>query len=168
MISPRSVRRLAAAASLAAMALFAWSGANARPGPPPRPYRLALRAMLFYTDKGTFSPDLVAHPVDLWNTPAGEGRAGGSSNATLVVVVVTGEPGSYIPERKVELTASEGTRTVLQRSVETSVLNTQGKAYAAFWIYDTGCRRLRLSARVTGQTPAGAPVTATIPFACGE
>jgi hypothetical protein len=163
----KTIRILAATALLAAAAL-ARGDAFAAPPAAPAPYRLSLRAMLFYTDKGTFSPDLIAHPVDLWNTPAGDGRAGGSSNATLVVAVVSGEGGSYVPERKVELTATESGHTVLQRSVETSVLNTQGKTYVAFWIYETGCRRLRLSARITGQTPAGAPVTATIPFACGE
>jgi hypothetical protein len=159
--------KLAAAAALLAVATLARGDAQGRQPAAPPPYRLSLRAMLFYTDKGTFSPDLIAHPVDLWNTPAGEGRAGGSSNATLVVAVVSGEGGSYVPERKVELTVTERGRTTLQRSVETSILNTQGRTYVAFWIYGTGCTPLRLSARITGQTPS-APVTARIPFACGE
>jgi hypothetical protein len=47
------------------------------------------------------------------------------------------------------------------------VLNTEGRTYIAFWLYGTGCRRLRLSARILGQT-GGTPVTATIPFECGE
>jgi hypothetical protein len=47
------------------------------------------------------------------------------------------------------------------------VLTTEGRTYAAFWLYETGCQRLRLSARVLGQQPPNA-VTATIPFACGE
>jgi hypothetical protein len=131
------------------------------------PYRLALRAMLFYNDRGTFSGDIIAHPVDLWNTPVGEGRAGGASNATLVVVQVTGQPGSYLPDRKVELTVTSRGRTVFQRTQETSVLNVQGHTSVGFWLYETGCQRLRLSARVIGQQPANA-VTATIPFACGE
>ena len=163
----RTMRFLTAAALLTA-ALLTGADADARQTQGPPPYRVSLRAMLFYTDKGTFSPDLIAHPVDLWNTPAGEGRAGGSSNATLVVAVVSGEAGSYVPERKVELTATERGHTILQRAVETSVLNTQGRTYVAFWLYGTGCSRLRLSARINGQTPPGAPVTTTIPFACDE
>jgi hypothetical protein len=165
---PMKTRRMLAAAALLAAAILPRADAAARPAAAPPPYRLSLRAMLFYTDKGTFSPDLIAHPVDLWNTPAGEGRAGGASNATLVVAVVTGEAGSYLPERKVELTVTERGRTTFQRSQETGIITTQGRTYVAFWLYGTGCSRVRLSARITGQTPAGAPVTATIPFACGE
>jgi hypothetical protein len=141
----------------------AQSGAAAAPPP----YRVSLRAMLFYSDKGTFSPDIIAHPVDLWNTPAGEGRAGGASNATLVVAVVRGEAGSYVPTRRVELTVTSGGREVFKRAEETSVLSTDGRTYVAFWLYGTGCRRLRLSARILGQA-ASTPATATIPFACGE
>ena len=81
----------------------------------PPPYRLSLRAQLFYSQRGTFSPDIIAHPVDLWNTPAGEGRAGGASNATLVTVVVRGEAGSYVPTRKVELTVTAGGRRLIGR-----------------------------------------------------
>jgi hypothetical protein len=133
----------------------------------PPPYRVSLRAMLFYNDRGTFSPDIIAHPVDLWNTPAGEGRAGGASNATLVVAVVRGEAGSYVPTRRVELTVTAGGREIFKRAEETSILNTDGRTYVAFWLYGTGCRRLRLSARILGQA-ASTPATATIPFACGE
>jgi len=149
----------------ALLALAAPAAGRAQAAPPP--YRLSLRAQLFFTDRGTFSPDLVANPVDLWNTPAGEGRAGGASNATLVTVVVRGEPGSYVPTRKVELTVTSGGREVFKREEETGIVNRDGRTYVAFWLYGTGCRRLRLSARVVGQT-SSTPVTATIPFACGE
>lgn len=155
---------LLAACTLLALAAPAVGRAQ---GATPPPYRLSLRAQLFYTERGTFSPDIIAHPVDLWNTPAGEGRAGGASNATLVIVVVRGEAGSYVPTRKVELTVTSGGREVFRRAEEPGILNTEGRTYVAFWLYDTGCRRLRLSARILGQTPS-TPVTATIPFACGE
>lgn len=155
---------LLAACTLLALAAPAAGRAQ---GATPPPYRLSLRAQLFYTERGTFSPDIIAHPVDLWNTPAGEGRAGGASNATLVIVVVRGEAGSYVPTRKVELTVTSGGREVFRRAEEPGILNTEGRTYVAFWLYDTGCRRLRLSARILGQTPS-TPVTATIPFACGE
>ena len=133
----------------------------------PPPYRLSLRAMLFFSDRGTFSPDILAHPVTLWNTIIGEGGAGGASNATLVVAVVRGEAGTYVPTRRVELTVTAGGREIFKRAEETSVLNTEGRTYVAFWLYGTGCRRLRLSARILGQTPS-TPVTAIIPFDCGE
>jgi len=146
------------------LALAAPAAVRAQEAPPP--YRLSLRAQLFYSQRGTFSPDIIAHPVDLWNTPAGEGRAGGASNATLVTVVVRGEAGSYVPTRRVELTVTAGGREVFKRAEEPGILNTEGRTYVAFWLYGTGCRRLRLSARILGQPST--PVTATIPFACGE
>ena len=152
---------------LAACALLTLAApADGRAQTPP-PYQLSLRAMLFYSDRGTFSPDIIAHPVTLWNTPIGEGRSGGASSATLVVAVVRGEGGSYVPTRRVELTVTSGGREVFKRAEETSVLNTEGRTYVAFWLYGTGCRRLRLSARIPGQIPS-TPVTATIPFDCGE
>ena len=159
------MRKISLLACALAM-LAAPAGALAQSSAPP-PYRLSLRAMLFYSDKGTFSHDILARPVTLWNTPIGEGRSGGASNATLVVAVVRGEGGSYVPTRRVELTVTSGGREIFKRAEETSVLNTEGRTYVAFWLYGTGCRRLRLSARILGQTPS-TPVTAVIPFDCGE
>jgi len=153
-------------AAMPVLALAAAGASYARQPAPPA-YRLTLKAMLFYNDKGTFSRDIIARPMELWNTPIGEGGAGGGSNATLVVADVRGEGGSYVPERKVQLTVTENGRTTFQRAEETSVLNTDGHTYVGFWLYGTGCRRIRLSARIQGQTPS-TPVTATIPFACGE
>lgn len=145
------------------------TGARAQSGraAAPPPYRLSLRAQLFYSDRGTFSPDIIAHPISLWNTIIGEGGAGGASNATLVTVIVRGEAGTYVPTRKVELTVTAGGREIFKRAEETGVLSSEGRTYVAFWLYGTGCRRLRLSARILGQTPS-TPVTATIPFECGE
>jgi hypothetical protein len=154
--------------ALLAAALFLAAGSTevgAQAAPPA--YRLSLRAQLFFSARGTFSHDILARPVELWNTPAGEGRAGGASNATLVIAVVRGEPGSYVPARRVELAVTSGGREVFKRAEEPGILNTEGRTYVAFWLYGTGCRRLRLSARILGQTPS-TPVTATIPFACGE
>jgi hypothetical protein len=159
------MRKISLLIALVMLAVPVRSVAQATPRTPP--YRLTLRAMLFYGDKGTFSPDIIARPVTLWNTVIGEGGAGGASNATLVVAVVRGEGGSYVPNRRVELTVTTGGREIFKRAEETSVLNSEGRAYVAFWLYGTGCRRLRLSARILGQTPS-TPVTAVLPFDCGE
>ena len=160
------MKKISLLAACTLLALSAPADGLAQSSAPP-PYRLSLRAMLFYSDKGTFSHDILARPVTLWNTPIGEGRSGGASNATLVVAVVRGEGGSYVPTRRVELTVTSGGREIFKRAEETSVLNTEGRTYVAFWLYGTGCRRLRLSARILGQTPS-TPVTAVIPFDCGE
>ena len=161
------IKRRILLAAVPLLALAAAGSSHARPAPAQPAYRLSLRAMLFYSDKGTFSRDIIARPVTLWNTPIGEGASGGASNATLVVVDVRGEAGSYVPERKIELTVTRNGRTIFQRAEEPSVLNSSGHTYVGFWLYGTGCERIRLSARVQGQRGT-APVTATIPFDCGE
>jgi hypothetical protein len=160
------MKRASLLAACTLLSLATPAAGNAQEAVPP-PYRLSLRAQLFYAERGTFSHDIIARPVTLWNTPIGEGRSGGASNATLVIVVVRGEAGSYVPTRRVELTVTAGGREVFKRAEEPGILNTEGRTYVAFWLYNTGCRRLRLSARILGQTPS-VPVTATIPFDCGE
>jgi len=65
------------------------------------PYKItAIKAMLFYDGKGTFSRDVLAKPdFTFWNTIIGEGDADGPSNSTLVLVEVTGKPDSDEPLR---------------------------------------------------------------------
>src|SRR5712692_8355481 len=52
-----------------------------------------IKAMLFFQNTGTFSPDVFspAFPYALWNVPFGGGMEGKLSTATLVVVEVTGD-----------------------------------------------------------------------------
>ena len=138
-------------------------------GQPTPPYRVAaIQARLFYSDRGTLSRDILQPPLPvLWNTIIGEGQSGGASSAVLVTVEVRGTPGTFEPDRKVELTVTTGRETVLRRALSLAVLDTAGRTFAGFWLYETGCRPLRLSARLLGQS-ASAARTASIPFACGE
>ena len=147
---------------------LAFGSAGPAPQPTP-PHRVAaLQARLFYSDRGALSRDLLRAPVPvLWNTPIGEGQSGGASSAVLVSVQVSGAAGTYEPERKVELTVTAGRETVLRRALPVAVLDTAGRTFVGFWLYETGCRELRLSARLLGQ-PSARARTATIPFACGE
>jgi hypothetical protein len=135
------------------------------------PYKItAIRAMLFYEQKGTFSRDMLAKPeMTLWNTIIGEGGAGSPSSSTMVLVEVTGKtPGDApTPLRKVELTATASGKVLLKRAVDIGLLEETGKFYGAFWLYDTGCDRVKLSARIVGQTQPSA-LTRAIPFECGE
>lgn len=135
------------------------------------PYKItAIQAKLFYYDKGTFSRNVLAKPdFALWNTIIGEGDAEGPSDSTLVLVEVTGESseGERQPLRKVELTALAGGKVLLKRAIEVGLFSNDHKFYAAFWLYDTGCEPVKLTARMVGQ-PQASLMSKTIPFNCGE
>jgi hypothetical protein len=143
---------------------------SASPVPPPAPYKItAIKAMLFYDGKGTFSRDVLAKPdFALWNTIIGEGDAEGASNSTLVLVEIKGNPSENeaSPPRKIEFTASASGRVLLRRTTEIGLFE-NGKYYAAFWLYETGCQPVKLSARIVGQAQPSS-MRKTIPFACGE
>lgn len=135
------------------------------------PYKITgIRAMLFYDGKGIFSRDVLAKPdFTFWNTIIGEGDAEGSSNSTLVLVEITGNPSREepSPSRKVEFTATASRRVLLKRTSEIGLFGDSGKFYAAFWLYDTGCQPVKISARIIGQKQPSS-MSKTIPFACGE
>jgi len=134
------------------------------------PFKItAIKAMLFFEEKGTFSDDLLTQPnLALWNTIIGEGSAGSPSNSTLVMVEVSGKynPDEAAPNRKVDFTATARGKVLLKKLADIRI-GKDGKYYAAFWLYDTGCDKVKLSARLTGQTQPSS-MTNTIPFACGE
>lgn len=134
------------------------------------PYRInAMRAMLFYENSGKFSQDILADKnFALWNVIIGAGSAEGASHSTLVVVEVSGKAGSYETGRKIQFTATDAQgRTLVTRGVPTGIMSDAGKFFAAFWLYDTGCSPVTLTARIMGQRQPSA-MTKKIPFACGE
>lgn len=137
---------------------------------PPPPYKItAIKAMLFYDGKGTFSRDVLAKPdFTFWNTIIGEGDAEGPSNSTLVLVEITGNPSpdEASPLRKVEFIATAERRVILKRTTDIGLFE-NGKHYAAFWLYDTGCQPVKITARIIGQAQPSS-MSRTIPFACGE
>jgi hypothetical protein len=129
----------------------------------------AVQAKLYFPRTGTFSDDLlVAKDLELWNTVIGAGWAKQPSNATLVLVEVTGKPGAYPRSLSIELvvTGDSDGSTKLRRRVDVSSSPT-GKRQEGFWIYDTGCEPLSLRARLIGQG-ASPTVKRQIPFRCGE
>lgn len=129
----------------------------------------AVRAQLFYEDKGTFSKDIFSDKnFDLWNTGAGEGSAEGPSNATLITVVVSG--GENAPDNlKLEVAATGKAGRVIQKKVfDVFIYQQDFKFYAALWVADTPCEPVKITARLAGKGAAVAPVVKTIPFACGE
>jgi hypothetical protein len=135
------------------------------------PYKItAIKAMLFYDGRATFSRDVLAKPnFTFWNTIIGEGDAESPSNSTLILVEVTGNPSpnETAPSRKVELTATIPRNLPFKRTVDIGLFGDGGKFYAAFWLYETGCQPVTLVARVIGQRQPSV-VTRKIPFECGE
>jgi len=85
----------------------------------------------------------------------------------LVVVEISGKPGSFEADRGVELAVRDGKREIFRRSQALGVLSDHGHSYAAFWLYDTGCAPLRISTALLGQRNSSRRVV-DVPFGCGE
>lgn len=133
------------------------------------PYKIvSMKAFLYYEHDGTLSENIIDNPdFRLWNVMIGEGSAKGPSTSTLVVVEVQGTPGAYAPDRKVELTATSGGKTILKKATEMGVAREKGRFFMPFFLYDTGCFPVQLKARITGQTPEQS-IVKTIKFAGGD
>ena len=138
----------------------------------------ALKAMLFYDNKGTFSADVAdaegrafTVPSILWNTPIEGASREGASTSVLVTVEVTGDQESP-STRKSEFTAryrplGGSAREILARRLAPIYIREGGKYIAGFWLYDTGCHPVKLSARIIGQREASM-MKRIIRFGCGE
>ena len=145
-----------------------------------KPFKItSTTAQLFYGDKGTFSADAAEDdtgppyvPPKFWNTPI---QYENRSTSVLVIVEVSGD-GRRTPERKLEFTARyipwdrESRPIVVQRIVPVSIpikVGEYDKYYAGFWLYETGCHPVRLTARIIGRGETSS-VKKVIKFGCGE
>lgn len=143
---------------------------------PMRPMQLSLttmRAMLFFENTGKFSPDVFTNEVNLWNTPIeGASREGASESMLVVVEVKATGPGFYPEGRKVQLTAryriadvsGHGKPAFFSKTMRISI-GSDDKFFAGFWLYETGCHPVELTARIIGQKGA---LRKTINLRCGE
>jgi hypothetical protein len=150
--------------------------AQTRGASPPgaAPVISGMRAHLFQNKTGQLSDDILdATRGGSWNSIAGPN----ASNATLVVIEVSGPPGGtftghFGPQTKssVRLVARETRRTprlLLDKTQVVPVLTDQGKGYLAFLVYQSGCAAVRLTATIVG-FGAAKPVERSLNFACGE
>lgn len=121
------------------------------------PAIVGMKAMLFYEDKGAFSPDVSEAdvgppyvPPRLWNTPMQyENRA----TSVLVTVEVSGEEG--VATQKLEFSARyiplrrRAREIVITKTVPinfSSKVKERDNYHAGFWLYDVGCEPVRWQA----------------------
>lgn len=140
----------------------------------PQTLRLAnMQAMLFFENTGKFSPDVFTNDVNLWNTPIEGASREGASESMLVVVEIRSEGEGWLPRnRKVQLTAryeiadrSGQGRPKLFSKTMTINIGSDYKFFAAFWLYETGCHPIELTARIVGQRGS---LRKTVNLRCGE
>lgn len=132
---------------------------------------VSIKAFLYFDQRGTVSENIIDNPAygagALWDTIIGGGSAGSPSNATMVVVEVAGKRGAYENKRKLDFVASERNKIVFHKELKLGVLSESGRYYAAFWLYDTGCAPITLSAKISGQSK-DSRLEKKIDFECGE
>lgn len=135
----------------------------------------------YFHGSGKFSKVLDAK-TPLHNTIIGEGGAGEPSVATFVTVVVKGSAlDNAMSHVLLEVTEVDGSKKkmLLKQRAPVGFLNeTQKQSQVGFWLYDTGCGKLQLSASLgnerfkepRGLHPAeyGKPVTQMLDFRFGE
>lgn len=125
-----------------------------------------VQARIFYNNTGAFSEDAIGGNVDLWNSPFD------ASYSTLVIVELEGLPGYLKNNIRVELAARyvpfyREKGGIIVRQIELIRNGSEnGKSYAAFWLKNTGCNPVHLSARIVGRGQKR--VRETISFGCGE
>ncbi len=146
-----------------------FSNATSFPQAKVPPKITAIRAQLFYDARGTFSEDILSQKdLALWNTIIGEGSSGGPSTSTFVTVEVSGRD-LPVGATKVEITAIGNKNRLIQKKViALDIYDERRKFFAPFWLYDTGCEAITISARLIGRGAPATIVTKKIPFACGE
>jgi hypothetical protein len=140
----------------------------------PQTLRLAnMQAMLFFENTGKFSPDVFTNQVTLWNTTIEGASREGASESMLVVVEIRSEGEGLLPRnRKVQLTSryriadrsGYGKPAFFTRTMAINI-GSDYKFFAAFWLYDTGCHPVELTARIVGQRGI---LRKKINFGCGE
>lgn len=140
----------------------------------PQTLRIAnMQAMLFFENTGKFSPDVFTNQVNLWNTTIEGASREGASESMLVVVEIRSEGKGRLPRnRKVQLTAryriadrgGQGKPAFFSKTMTINI-GSDEKFFAAFWLYETGCHPVELTARIVGQKGI---LRKKINFGCGE
>jgi hypothetical protein len=128
-----------------------------------------IEARLFYTDRGTLSPNILdrANRFAGWNTIIGEGPSGGTADDVVIVVAVdkprpAGRQ-AFVQE-PLTITAMHSRRVIGSRVVKQILVPRNGPAYAALWLKDVGCAgKIVVNAHIKGSEQS-----ATLNMDCGE
>jgi hypothetical protein len=141
--------------------------ANLLPQAKVAPTITAIRAQLFYDASGTLSEDLLSQKdLILWNTMIGEGSAGAAS--TFVTIEISGR-NLPVGATKVEIMATGNKGRLIQKKlIGVDIYDERTKFFAPFWLYDTACEPITISARLIGKGAPSTVVKKRIPFDCGE
>lgn len=126
----------------------------------------SIEVRLFLAHTGTFS-EPIHEGTTLWNAVIGEAGLNEPSSSTFVKIQIQGTPKTYAKGQSVELKVTpEGPkRSTTRQLVQLGLFDSEGKQYVGFWLSNTGCTSLRLTASVVG---SGRSVQQLIPFKCGE
>jgi hypothetical protein len=132
-----------------------------------------ISARLFYDSDAKFSDNVFSGKVNLWNTVLeGASREGSSVSMLVVVEIEAIGDGSYPEGKQVELIARyriedktvRGRPAYFRKAIPFYIRENQ-KAFAAFWLYETGCYPVSLRARIVGTKKT---ISRTINLGCGE
>ncbi|HRE13942.1 MAG TPA: hypothetical protein PLD37_07095 [Usitatibacteraceae bacterium] len=127
---------------------------------------VAVQARLFFQHSGTLSKPLDDSTI-LHNVIIGEGGVPEPSRSLLATAIVEGKPGSYDEKWRVDFTATdrETGKVIARFAKDVGVLSDKGRYHVPFWLPETGCIPLVITARIRG---ARAEAKRVVPFRCGE
>jgi hypothetical protein len=135
----------------------------------------AIKALLFEDGTGQFSKDVLSNSdpdiPELWNITMW-------SHSMLVVVEISGPPGkiaadgsrvNFVATYKAwtpGLNAAPATDKTVRQAGSITNFSDKGKSYVGFWLYDTGCYPVQISATLSADPKSKREVA--VPFACGD
>jgi hypothetical protein len=83
------------------------------------------------------------------------------------VIEFTGEPETFDPQGKLVFAATDLHSLKFKKTSTVGILSEEGKFFIGFWLYNTGCYPVTLTARLTGQ-PSPVFIKQVINFSCGD
>jgi hypothetical protein len=90
------------------------------------------------------------------------------SISMLVIVEVSGTPGTFETGRKLEVTVMEGKRLKKKRFDQIGLIGDGGKYYVPVWLDSAMCSEVKITARIVVGKKLGPVVTRKVQFQCGE